>query len=72
MGIEGRIKPGNKYRVLYRVSSSPKGNIIYILAVIDKIQIVFKYYNRTWRQWVYKIERIGIIKNWINHPFKGV
>lgn len=60
--MEYRITPGQKYRIEYPNIkfglTNPNNKKIHILAIVDKNQVVFKWFCKAIQRWIYNIETI--------------
>jgi hypothetical protein len=59
------FKIGDKFRIKHQFGSDPKGYLIHIVAIVDKIKVVYKWYGHHKQWWHYGIEDAEIIKIWI-------
>jgi len=56
-----KINIGKKYRVFYG-HENPNNKTVHILAIVDKDQIVIKWWSYTKKRWIYKVEHYYYFK----------
>lgn len=64
--IVSKVAVGQKIRIYNRFGPAKDGYLVHVVAIVDDVMVVWKYFGKHKQWWHYGVEHIDIFKIWID------